>query len=166
MTKATTTNVTEAPSMSTAPALVRISNPLTRWLLRHGLPMGPNGLLTVRGRTSGQPRTAPVAVAEINGRRYLIGAYGEVHWVRNLRAAGEADLRLHGRLEHVAATELDRRAARTFFGETLPGFVARLPWFGRAFARVLFSIAAPEVVDDPDRAAASRPVFELHRADG
>jgi deazaflavin-dependent oxidoreductase (nitroreductase family) len=151
--------------MRSAPALVRLSNPLTRWLLRRGLPMGPNGLITVRGRSSGEPRTAPVAIAEIDGRRYVIGAYGEVHWVRNLRAAGEADLRLHGRTEHVTAAELDRPAATTFFGQTLPGYIARLPWFGRAFARALFALAAPEVVKDPDRAATSRPVFELRGAD-
>jgi deazaflavin-dependent oxidoreductase (nitroreductase family) len=152
--------------MTQVPALVRYSNPLTRWLLRRGLPMGPNGLLTVRGRSSGQPRTAPVAVAEIDGHRYIIGAYGEAHWVRNLRAAGEGEIRLHGRTEHIAATELGPEAARTFFGETLPGYIRRLPWFGRAFARVLFRLAAPEVLADPGRAAATRPVFELQAIDG
>jgi deazaflavin-dependent oxidoreductase (nitroreductase family) len=147
--------------MTQVPALVRYSNPLTRWLLRRGLPMGPNGLLTVRGRSSGQPRTAPVAVAEIDGRRYVIGAYGEAHWVRNLRAAGEGEIRLHGRTEQVAATELAPEAAMKFFGETLPGYIRRLPWFGRAFVRVLFRLAAPEINADPARAAATRPVFEL-----
>lgn len=151
--------------MTHAPALIRLSNPLTRWLLRRGLPMGPNGLITVRGRSSGEPRTAPVAVAEIDGRRYVIGAYGEVNWVRNLRAAGEADLRLHGRTEHVTATELDRSAAMAFFGRTVPGYLARFPWLGRAFLRALFALVAPQILGDPARAAASRPVFEL-RASG
>jgi deazaflavin-dependent oxidoreductase (nitroreductase family) len=149
--------------MADVPMLVRVSNPLTRWLLRHGMPMGPNGLITIRGRTTGNPRTAPVAVAEIDGRRYVIGAYGEAQWVRNLRAAGEADFARNGKTEHVTATELDPAGAEHFFRSTLPGYVARFPWFGRAFAKVLFSLAAPEVVNDPVRAAASRPVFELHR---
>jgi deazaflavin-dependent oxidoreductase (nitroreductase family) len=152
--------------MTQVPALVRYSNPLTRWLLRRGLPMGPNGLLTVRGRSSGEPRTAPVAIAEIDGHRYVIGAYGEAHWVRNLRAAGEGEIRLHGRAEHIAATELGPEAATTFFGETLPGYIRRLPWFGRAFARVLFRLAAPEINADPARAAATRPVFELQSITG
>lgn len=123
--------------------------------------MGPNVLLTVRGRTSGEPRTAPVAVAEIDGRRWIVGAYGEVNWVRNLRAAGEADIRIHGRLEHVRAVELDQAAATRFFGETLPGYVERLPRLGRLFVRALFRLVAPDLLTDPDRAAASRPVFEL-----
>jgi deazaflavin-dependent oxidoreductase (nitroreductase family) len=152
--------------MTHVPALVRYSNPLTGWLLRRGLPMGPNGLLTVRGRSSGEPRTAPVAIAEIDGHRYVIGAYGEAHWVRNLRAAGEGEIRLHGLTERIAATELGPEAATAFFGEMLPGYVRRLPWFGRAFARLLFRLAAPEINADPARAAATRPVFELQSIPG
>jgi len=152
-------------SLTRAPALIRGSNPLMRALLRRGLPMGPNVLMTVRGRVSGEPRTAPVAVPKIDGRRYVIGAYGDVNWVRNLRAAGEADLRGNGRTEHVRAIELDRAAATAFFGETLPTFVRRLPWFGRGFARVLFGLVGPEVLADPALAAETRPVFELRPAD-
>jgi deazaflavin-dependent oxidoreductase (nitroreductase family) len=150
--------------MTQAPALVRASNPLTRRLLRIGLPMGPNVLLTVRGRTSGQPRTAPVAVAEIDGRRFVIGAYGDVQWVRNLRVAGTGEIRLAGRQVRVSARELDRVEATDFYARILPTYVGRLPWFGRLFAALLFRAAAPEVLNDPDRAAATRPVFELRPA--
>jgi deazaflavin-dependent oxidoreductase (nitroreductase family) len=156
--------VTPTRTFTRVPAVVRWSNPITRALLRLGLPMGPNVLMTVRGRTSGEPRTAPIAVAEIDGRRYVIGAYGEVHWVRFLRAAGEADIRMHGRTEHVRAIELDRDGARIFFGRTLPGYINRFPRFGRWFARALFGLIGPEVLSDPDAAAASRPVFELQSA--
>lgn len=144
-----------------APALVRLSNPLTRRLLRSGLPMGPNVLLTVRGRVTGEPRTAPVAVVEIDGLRYVIGAYGDVQWVRNLRAAGEADIRVAGKPEHVIASELDAAEATRFYGETLPSYVARLPWFGRLFARVLFRLALPEIAAGPAHAADAHPLFEL-----
>jgi deazaflavin-dependent oxidoreductase (nitroreductase family) len=144
-----------------SPWLVRASNPLTRRLLRVGLPMGPNVLLTVTGRTSGQPRTAPVAIVEIDGRRYVIGVYGNVPWVRNLRAAGAASIRLRGEDRSVRATELDPAAARSFFASTLPGYVARLPGTGRAFIRILFGLAAPDILGNPDRAATMRPVFEL-----
>ena len=147
--------------MTTAPSFVRASNPLSRRLLRLGTPMGPNVLLTVRGRTSGLPRTAPVAVVELDDRRWIIGAYGDVQWVRNLRAAGAAEIRAHGQTEPVAARELDRIEATDFYNRTLPTYVRRLPWFGRLFARILFGAAAPEIRSDPKRAAMTRPVFEL-----
>jgi deazaflavin-dependent oxidoreductase (nitroreductase family) len=144
-----------------APWFVRAPNGLVRRLLRLGVPMGPNVPLTVRGRTSGLPRTVPVALSEIDGRRYVIGAYGEVHWVRNLRAAGEATIRLQGSDVQVTANELDPAAARRFFAETIPGYIARFPRFGRALLRALFRLVAPDLLTDPDRAAATRPVFEL-----
>jgi deazaflavin-dependent oxidoreductase (nitroreductase family) len=144
------------------PAFIRWSKPLTGAAIRVGVPMGPNTLMTVRGRTSGEPRTFPVAVAPIDGHRYVIAVYGDVNWSRNLRAAGEADIRVGGgRTEHVIAHELDQAEATTFFAETLPGFIRRLPWFGRLFGAALFRFVAPEIGSDPARAALGRPVFEL-----
>jgi deazaflavin-dependent oxidoreductase (nitroreductase family) len=147
--------------MTQAPALVRYSNPLTRRLLRIGVPMGPNLLLTVRGRATGQPRTAPVAVVEVDGRRWIVGAYGEVQWVRNLRAAGEADIEVRGRREHVIAVALDRDEATAFFRDVLQPYVRSFPLLGRVFGRLLFGLIAPEILTDPARAAELRPVFEL-----
>lgn len=147
--------------MTQAPAVVRYSNPLTRRLLRIGVPMGPNLLLTVRGRATGQPRTAPVAVVEVDGRRWIVGAYGEVQWVRNLRAAGEANIEFRGRREHVLAVALDRDEATAFFRDVLQPYVRSLPLLGRVFVRLLFGLVAPEILIDPARAAELRPVFEL-----
>ncbi len=144
-----------------APLLVRASNGLTSRLLRVGLPMGPNTLLTVRGRTSGFPRSAPVAIMAVDGQRYVIGAYGDVHWVRNLRAAGEGTIRMGRRTVAITARELSHDEGVAFFGTTLPGYIARFPWFGRAFARMLFGLVGPEVLGDPEKAATTRPVFEL-----
>lgn len=143
------------------PAIVRLSNPLTRGLLRARMPMGPNVLLTVRGRTTGEPRSAAVAVIEIEGHRFVIGAYGEVQWVKNLRAAGHAEIKINGRTEHVTATCLDAAAALVFYSTTLPGYIARFPRLARGFARILFGFIAPEIFSEPARAVATRPVFEL-----
>ncbi len=59
-----------------APAVIRIARPLGRLLLRLGVPMGPDALMTIRGRRSGSPRTVAVAVVNIDGRRWVIEAYG------------------------------------------------------------------------------------------
>ncbi len=147
--------------LSQAPAFVRLSNPLANALLRVGMPMGPNTLVTIRGRTTGEPRSMPLAVMETGGRRWIIGAYGDVNWTRNLRAAGEAEIQVRGQTLHVRATELGPAAAERFFAETLPGYVRRFPLAGRIFAKVFFRLAAPDIVRDPYGAATVHPVFEL-----
>lgn len=149
--------------MTSAPALIRFSGPIARRLLRAGLPMGPNLLLTVRGRASGRPRTVPVAVVKTGGRRFVVGTFGDVHWTRNLRAAGEAELNDDGRWEPVEAVELTREEATAFFRDTIPAYLRSMPLAWRALTRVLVRIAAPEIVGDPQQAARRRPVFELRR---
>jgi len=150
--------------MSQAPSIIRKSNSLTSRLLRAGLPMGPNRLLTVRGRSSGQPRTFPIAVVQVEGRRWIAGAYGDVQWTRNLRAAGEAELEARGHMEHVQARELSRDEATLWFRDVFQPYVARLPFAGRLFGRAFFRLVGPEFLGDPERAAATRPVFELTSA--
>jgi deazaflavin-dependent oxidoreductase (nitroreductase family) len=53
-------------------------------------------LLTVAGRTSGQPHTVPVAYVERDGDYYLAATAGgqpkEPQWIRNLRAASSATI--------------------------------------------------------------------------
>jgi deazaflavin-dependent oxidoreductase (nitroreductase family) len=144
-----------------APWFVRAPNGLVRWLLTKGAPMGPNVAMTVVGRASGVPRTFPVAVSPIDGRRYVIGAYGDVNWTRNLRAAGEATIRENGRDVHVTARELTPDEATTFYAEQLPRYIAHFPAIGRFFGRMLFGAVAPEILNDPAKAAETRPVFEL-----
>ena len=48
-----------------------------------------------------------VNVLDVDGARYLVAPRGETHWVRNLRAAGDAELRVGRRVEEVTAIELD-----------------------------------------------------------
>ena len=80
-----------------------------------GVPLGFNGLLTIRGRKSGLPRTTPMAIIEVDGRRWVWAPWGEVNWVRNLRAAGRATITIRGRKEAVRATELDPAQRVAFF---------------------------------------------------
>lgn len=53
------------------PLRVRIFGRLLEFLLRLGVPLGPNRLVTVPGRKSGLPRTTPLAVIDDGGRRWV-----------------------------------------------------------------------------------------------
>src|SRR5262245_1578395 len=94
-------------TVSSPPWYVPLLTPIAKLLLRLGVPLGFNGLITVRGRTSGLPRTTPVAIIAVSGRRWVWAPWGEVHWVRNLCEAGSATITLRGREQRVRAMELD-----------------------------------------------------------
>lgn len=84
----------------------RLPNPIVKSLRRSGIPIPPMVLLTVRGRRTGQPHTTPVGLFEHDGHRYLFSTFGEVNWVRNLRAAGTAIVTQRRRRESLIAVEL------------------------------------------------------------
>jgi deazaflavin-dependent oxidoreductase (nitroreductase family) len=76
-------------------------------MLRLGMPMGNNYLLTVPGRKTGTPHSTPVTLLERGGDRYLVAPYGVVDWVRNARVAGKVTLS-RGRIqEHIDIDELE-----------------------------------------------------------
>jgi deazaflavin-dependent oxidoreductase (nitroreductase family) len=145
-------------STARAPRRVTLFTPLAKLLLAARVPMGFNGLITIRGRTSGLPRTTPVAIIEVSGRLWVWSPWGEVHWVRNLRFAGGATITVRGRKEDVRANELDPTERMAFFRDTL-GPVARGMPFGVRFIRIVDGVD----LDRPSEAAEGRPVFELHR---
>src|SRR5438874_6276813 len=132
---------------SQVPSFVGLFNPLTRRILKVGALLGPNALITIRGRMSGLARTTPVALVEIEGKRWVIGTFGEVNWVRNLRAAGEASLSVGKRREEVLATELDHQAATAFFRDVIGPYVRKMPV---GFGPLLLSmLGAGEILKDP-----------------
>ena len=139
------------------PPWVRLFSPVLKALLGAGVPLGLNGLVTIRGRTSGQPRTAALAVVTFEGRRWVWAPWGEVHWVRNLRAAGRATVKVRGRSEEVTATELDPTQRVEFFRDVLRPVARSIP-FGVSFIRVVDGVD----LADPAAAAEGRSVFELH----
>lgn len=112
------------------PALTRyLINPLVSRLQAGGV-----ATLTVIGRRSGRPRTVPVIPVEVEGVRYLVSPYGESQWVRNLRAAGRAQLQRHGVVETIRPAEVaagDRPAIiavyRKACGRTVDPCFAKLP---------------------------------------
>lgn len=88
------------------PLARKVMNPLVALAVRRGVDVLGARLLAVRGRTSGQVRTVPVNVLALDGHRYLVAPRGQTQWVRNLRVAGEAELRLGRRAERVVAREV------------------------------------------------------------
>jgi deazaflavin-dependent oxidoreductase (nitroreductase family) len=141
------------------PRSVTIFSPILKLLLARGVPLGFNRLVTVRGRTTGLPRTTPIAVIEDAGRRWVWAPWGDVHWVRNLRAAGKATITTRGQAEEVTATELDPAERVAFFRDVLGPVARRMP-FGVAFIRVVDGVD----LTDPVAAAGGRVVFELQPA--
>jgi deazaflavin-dependent oxidoreductase (nitroreductase family) len=144
-------------AVARAPWVVRTFDPILRGMLRRGLPLGPNTMLTVKGRKSGAPRAAAVAVLQIDGRRWIQGAYGEVNWVRNLRAAGRGLLRIEGRDIPMRARALTPPEAEAFFRKDVRTYVDSLPWLWRGVGWVF----ARQLLRDPAGAAQRIPVFEL-----
>jgi deazaflavin-dependent oxidoreductase (nitroreductase family) len=84
-----------------------VFNPLVKGLARLGLPVAGAQTLAVRGRKSGEVRTTPVNPFELEGRTYLLAPRGTTQWARNLRAAGEGELRVRGKARPFRATEVD-----------------------------------------------------------
>lgn len=89
--------------------LQHLVNPLNRALIGAGRMPAEMVVLELRGRRSGRTRRAPIALIEREGARWLVDIYGRSRWVRNARAAGQADLYRAGRREHVRLEEVPAR---------------------------------------------------------
>ena len=103
----------------------RVMNPLLA-----GLGLTPS--IRVRGRSSGRVYTMPVLPVEYQGKQYLVAPRGNTQWARNLQAAGEGELRMHGRTRLFTATTIpaaDRAplvaAYIKQYGSKYGGFVAK-----------------------------------------
>jgi deazaflavin-dependent oxidoreductase (nitroreductase family) len=124
---------------------------------RLGLSVWGSRVLEIRGRTSGEPRRTPVNLLTHDGQRYLVAPRGETQWVRNLRAAGSADLLLGRRREKFTAVELadaDKPAV-------LRAYLKR--W--KAEVGVFFDgVDATSPDSDVERIAPRHPVFRITSA--
>ena len=116
-------------------------------LLRRGLRLGTQHLLTVPGRKSGAPRSTPVSIATHNGRRYIVAAFPDADWVKNVRATGTATLARGRSEEHVRFSEL----ATTERGPVLRAFLEQVRGGVRFFGR--------QTPDEIVATAARYPVF-------
>lgn len=108
-------------------------------------------LLTVRGRKSGEPRSTPVDVMEIDGRRYLVAPYGPVAWVKNARAAGEVQL-TRGKTETFSVREVGSEEAVPVLRKYLQLIKVVRPYF---------DVKPDSPDEDFARIAPDKPVFEI-----
>ena len=83
-----------------------VFNPTVAWLTRAGFSVWGSRELRVRGRTSGEWRTTPVNLLAHDGERYLVAPRGHTQWVKNLRVAGEGELRVGHHTEAFRAEEV------------------------------------------------------------
>jgi hypothetical protein len=118
--------------------------------------MGPVHLLSVPGRVSGDLRSTPVSPLTHAGKRWLVSAFAEADWVKNLRTSGWGRLTKGSRVERISVVELplDQRAPvlRTFIQQMASG-------------RFAFELT-PEAPIEAFAAAAERyPVFEIVTAE-
>jgi deazaflavin-dependent oxidoreductase (nitroreductase family) len=154
----TATIATTVTASAVVPWHVSFFGRILKFLVVHGVPLAPNRLVTIRGRKSGLPRTTPVAIIAVSGRRWVWAPFGDVNWVRNLRGAGRATITVRRRQEEVRATELEQAQRVEYFRDILGPLARSIP-FGSWFIRIADRVD----LNHPVEAAEGRPVFELHR---
>ncbi len=115
----------------------------------------PNYMVTleVTGRKSGRTVSLPVAVAVVDGERYLVSMLGEnVHWVQNVRAAGGRAVLRHGGREEVHLEEVpaEQRAP------ILKAYLQRAPG-----ARPHIPVNKDAPIAEFEKVAAAFPVFRV-----
>ena len=164
------TSIQRDPREAIGGAFLRLFNPLVRRMIPAGIPTGaPNVLLTVRGRKTGLPRTIPVGVVRLDGRRFIQSAYGDTGWVQNVRASGEATMTDGYRQVRVQVVELPPEKGGAVLRSVL------VPYRRSRLLRVLFGprwrppigvlwrlrVRVDETLDEYIAEARRHPVFEL-----
>jgi deazaflavin-dependent oxidoreductase (nitroreductase family) len=130
-----------------------VFNPLIELTTRLGLSPAGAKQLAVRGRKSGEWRTNPVNPFELDGHTYLLSPRGNTQWARNLRAAGEGELRTGRKAQRFTATEVPA-------GQRLPMlrlYMDKWAWEVKGF----MGIDADASDEELRRIAPDHPVFEI-----
>lgn len=143
------------------PFYIPLFNHVVRSFLRIGVPMGYVGLLTINGRNTGKTRRNPVGLFEHSGRQYLFSTFGNVNWVRNIRAARTARVKKGLKTRTVVPVELSLNDTAVVLKETIaPAF---LGLGGKVFGSH-FPLKPEDSMDKFVEEAKRHPVFELREA--
>jgi len=133
---------------------LKIQNPAIAAMTRVGISVWGSRVLRVRGRTSGEWRTAPVNLLTHEGRRYLVAPRGQTQWVRNLRVAGSGELLLGKRIEQFRAVEMGE-------AEKVPILRAYLKRWKAEVGRFFRGVSADSPEESLRRIAPDHPVFRV-----
>jgi deazaflavin-dependent oxidoreductase (nitroreductase family) len=132
---------------------MRLINPLIMALTKLGLSVRGAQVLAVRGRKTGQVQEVPVNPVAVEGIRYLVAPRGNTQWVRNLRVAGVAELRVGRRREPIQVIEIPHEAKP-------PVLRAYLRRWQRATGK-FFGVDATASDEDLQRRTPDHPVFRI-----
>ncbi|MBO0901780.1 nitroreductase family deazaflavin-dependent oxidoreductase [Cellulomonas sp. zg-ZUI199] len=147
----------------TLPGWLKPANRLVKLLHRLGVPLGTIHIITIPGRTTGEPRSTPVSPLTVDGRRYVIAGLADSSWARNARAAGHGRLtrgRAHEDVDLVEVTDpAVRRRVMTAFPTEVPHGVQFFIRLGivEGAEPAQFAAAADEVAVFETRPAVHRP---------
>ena len=83
-----------------------VFNPFVAGMTRAGVSVWGSRVLRVRGRKSGEWRSAPVNLLTFEGKRYLVAPRGHTQWVRNIRVSNEGELQLGWKVEPIRVSEV------------------------------------------------------------
>ncbi len=144
------------------PFFVPLFNHVVRSFLRIGVPTGPIALLIVRGRKTGKNRRNPVGLFDCKGHRYIFSTFGQVNWVQNARAAGQATIRKRWHKQTVTLVELSPEQAAPILKEVVAPMVST-GLAGKIFGRH-FEATPASPLSDFVKEAKHHPVFELRES--
>jgi deazaflavin-dependent oxidoreductase (nitroreductase family) len=131
-----------------------VFNRVVNGLMALGISIQGSRVLEVKGRKSGEWRSTPVNLLEVDGARYLVAPRGNTQWVRNMRVAGGGRLKLGRRTEDFKATEVTGAAAVPL----LRAYLRKWKWEVGAF----FEGVGPDASDAELLAVVpDHPVFKL-----
>jgi hypothetical protein len=123
-------------------------------LTRLGVSVWGSRVLRVKGRTSGEWRTAPVNLLTYEGKQYLVAPRGQTQWVRNLRVSGTGELLLGRKAVPFRALELRDN-------EKIPILKAYLKRWKAEVGVFFRGVSADSPEEDLRRIAPDHPVFRV-----
>jgi deazaflavin-dependent oxidoreductase (nitroreductase family) len=131
-----------------------VFNPAVAAMTRAGISIWGSRVLRVRGRKSGEWRSAPVNLLTHEGKQYLVSPRGLTQWVRNLREAGQGELLLGNRVLRFRAGEISD-------DQKIPILRAYLRRWKAEMGIFFGDVSADSPEEELRRIAPDHPVFRI-----